>query len=186
MSCYSLYGTHMIARAQAFATAAHAAIGQKRTYTGEPYIVHPRAVAELVAALPRASWQQVVCAWLHDTVEDTQITLTHIRDSFGDEIAEGLFYLTNVEREAGNRRKRHQINVERLAKAPGWIQDVKLADIKDNTKNLAVLPRDFARLFLSEKEDVMCVLTSADPVFWSLVNDQIHQQKLELANVQEA
>jgi (p)ppGpp synthase/HD superfamily hydrolase len=183
---YSVYGASMIARAQDFATAAHYAIGQRRKFTNEPYIVHPSAVAAIIQALPDHTWQQVVWAWLHDTVEDTEINLNVISTSFGSEIAEGIFYLTNVEREAGNRKKRHEINVERLAGAPARVQTVKIADIKDNTKNIAALGGTFAPLFLSEKLDAMAALQRGDKVLWSLTMDQIQQQKQEIANAQEA
>ncbi|OCP21963.1 MULTISPECIES: HD domain-containing protein [unclassified Ensifer] len=178
---YSAYGTEMIARAEAFATAAHEAVGQTRNYSGESYIVHPRAVAKIIQALPDHTWQQVCMAWLHDTVEDTGVRLETIRAHFDEEIKEGLYYLTNVEREAGNRRERHAMNIERLALAPARVQTVKLADIKDNTKNVAQLAPSFAPLFLKEKDDVMAVLKRGDPVLWSLTMDQIEQQKKELA-----
>jgi (p)ppGpp synthase/HD superfamily hydrolase len=186
MAYYSAYGEQMIARAEAFATAAHYAIDQRRKFTNEPYIVHPRAVAEIVQALPDHSWQQVCMAWLHDTVEDTGVTLEVIRAQFDEDIAEGLYYLTNIGQAAGNRKHRHQINVERLALAPWAVQTVKIADIKDNTKNVAVLAPSFAPLFLKEKEDAMAVLRGGDKVLWSLTMDQIEQQKQEIANVQEA
>ena len=43
---------NIVERALIFATAAHAAVGQKRKYTGEDYIVHPIAVMELVRSVP--------------------------------------------------------------------------------------------------------------------------------------
>ncbi|MBX5130752.1 HD domain-containing protein [Rhizobium lentis] len=183
---YSVYGASMIARAQDFATAAHYAVGQRRKFTNEPYIVHPRAVAGIIQALPDHTWMQVVWAWLHDTVEDTEISLDVIHTSFGSEIARGLYYLTNVEREAGNRKLRHRLNIERLAGAPPRVQTVKIADIKDNTKNIAALGGSFAPVFLQEKEDAMAVLTRGDQVLWSLTMDQILKQKQEVALVQEA
>ncbi|TDW20473.1 HD domain-containing protein [Rhizobium azibense] len=184
---YSTYGEEMIARAEAFATAAHYAVDQKRKFTGVPYIVHPRAVAGIIQALPDHTWQQVCMAWLHDTVEDTGVTLEVIRTLFGEEIAQGVGYLTNVERDAGNRKARHKMNVDRLALAPGRVQDVKLADIKDNIKNIAQLGPSFAPVFLEEKLDVMRVLAlRGDKVLWSLTMDQIQNQKQELSLAQEA
>ncbi|MBX4911465.1 bifunctional (p)ppGpp synthetase/guanosine-3',5'-bis(diphosphate) 3'-pyrophosphohydrolase [Rhizobium bangladeshense] len=183
---YSIYGAQKIARAEAFATAAHYAVGQRRKFTNEPYIVHPRAVAAIIQALPDHTWQQVVLAWLHDTVEDTGVTLDVIEEMFGADIRYGMHFLTNVEREAGNRKARHTLNIKRLAGAPALIQTVKVADIKDNTKNIAALGGSFAPVFLQEKLDAMAVLTNADQVLWSLTMDQILKQKEEVALVQEA
>jgi len=75
--------TTLIERAYATAELAHR--GQKRR-SGEPYITHPVAVAQILADLglgPRA----IAAALLHDTVEDTDYTLERLRADYGDEIA---------------------------------------------------------------------------------------------------
>lgn len=183
---YSSYGQQMISRAEAFATAAHEAVNQKRKFTDEPYIVHPRAVASVVQRLQVHSWEQIVLAWLHDTVEDTGVTRETIRIIFGSEIADGIYYLTNVERSAGNRRERHRLNVQRLRLAPANVQTVKVADIFDNTKDIAALAPDFAPVFLAEKDDVMEALRNADPALWAMTMAQIENQKKELKHGQKA
>src|SRR5690606_40239720 len=73
-----------IAQARAFAQQAHQAVGQ--TYNGKPYFVHPQRVAEIVASLTADPLAQVV-AYLHDTVEDTGVTLAEIAERFGPEAA---------------------------------------------------------------------------------------------------
>ncbi|WP_166871799.1 MULTISPECIES: bifunctional (p)ppGpp synthetase/guanosine-3',5'-bis(diphosphate) 3'-pyrophosphohydrolase [unclassified Salinibacterium] len=70
---------------RAYATAAKAHEGQKRK-SGEPYITHPIAVAQILADLGIGAIT-VAAALLHDTVEDTDYTLDMLRDEFGDEIA---------------------------------------------------------------------------------------------------
>ena len=65
------------AAARVFATTHHAAIGQVRKYTGEPYINHPASVVELVRSVPHTE-VMLAAAWLHDTVEDTMATLSFI------------------------------------------------------------------------------------------------------------
>ncbi|MTJ93609.1 MAG: HD domain-containing protein, partial [Desulfovibrio sp.] len=77
----------LIARAAAFAAEAHAAVGQVRKYTGEPYVEHPRAVARLVADAGGDD-AMVAAAWLHDVVEDTRVSLDEIRGQFGDAVAD--------------------------------------------------------------------------------------------------
>ena len=54
--------------------------------SGEPYITHPVAVAQILADLGIGA-KTIAAALLHDTVEDTEYTLDELRDDFGDEIA---------------------------------------------------------------------------------------------------
>jgi GTP pyrophosphokinase len=73
----------LIERAYAAADRAHA--GQKRK-SGEPYITHPVAVAQILADLGIGA-KTIAAALLHDTVEDTDYTLDEVRADFGDEVA---------------------------------------------------------------------------------------------------
>ncbi|WP_210505704.1 bifunctional (p)ppGpp synthetase/guanosine-3',5'-bis(diphosphate) 3'-pyrophosphohydrolase [Naasia sp. SYSU D00057] len=73
----------VIERAYAAAEKAHA--GQKRD-SGEPYITHPVAVAQILADLGMGP-KTIVAALLHDTVEDTGYTLDKLHHDFGDEVA---------------------------------------------------------------------------------------------------
>ncbi|MET4157974.1 bifunctional (p)ppGpp synthetase/guanosine-3',5'-bis(diphosphate) 3'-pyrophosphohydrolase [Agromyces sp. PvR057] len=73
----------LVERAYTVAERAHE--GQKRK-SGEPYITHPIAVAQILADLGIGS-KTVAAALLHDTVEDTAYTLDQVRADFGDEIA---------------------------------------------------------------------------------------------------
>ncbi|MBS3181092.1 MULTISPECIES: RelA/SpoT family protein [Leucobacter] len=73
----------VIERAYAVAERAHR--GQKRR-SGEPYITHPIAVAQILADLGIAP-NVIAAALLHDTVEDTEYTLDQLTEEFGDEIA---------------------------------------------------------------------------------------------------
>jgi GTP pyrophosphokinase len=75
--------TALIERAYDAAERAHR--GQQRK-SGEPYITHPVAVAQILADLGIGA-KTVAAALLHDTVEDTEYTLDHVRADFGDEIA---------------------------------------------------------------------------------------------------
>ena len=70
--------------AYAFAEKAHE--GQKRN-TGEPYIVHPVAVANIAAEELELDANTVIASFLHDVVEDTEYTIDDIREAFGDDVA---------------------------------------------------------------------------------------------------
>src|SRR6476660_10477749 len=94
---YTLADRELIQRAYRVAEEAHR--GQKRL-SGDPYINHCLAVASILADL-RVPPEVVAAGLLHDTVEDTTITLTDIRRDFGDTIAvlvDGVTKLTNLPR----------------------------------------------------------------------------------------
>lgn len=70
----------------AYQLAKEAHKGQKRK-SGEPYIIHPIAVARIVAEEFELGANPIMAAFLHDVVEDTPYTLDDIRERFGDDVA---------------------------------------------------------------------------------------------------
>src|SRR5512141_96274 len=94
---YTLADRELIQRAYRVAEEAHR--GQKR-HSGEPYINHCLAVASILADL-RVPPEVVAAGLLHDTVEDTSVTLNDIRRDFGETIAilvDGVTKLTSLPR----------------------------------------------------------------------------------------
>src|SRR5512142_430885 len=92
---YTLADKELIERAYRFAHEAHR--GQKRI-SGEPYINHCLAVAQILAEL-RVPPEVLAAGLLHDTVEDTKVTLEDIRGDFGDVVAslvDGVTKLTTL------------------------------------------------------------------------------------------
>src|SRR5215467_4649222 len=70
-----------------------------RRKSGEPYILHPIAVALICVEEIGLGVRSTICALLHDTVEDTDVTLEDIEREFGNEIArivDGLTKISNV------------------------------------------------------------------------------------------
>lgn len=67
-----------------------------RRKSGEPYIYHPLEVARIVAGEIGLGESSIICALLHDVVEDTNYTLEDIRRMFGDKIAEIINGLTKI------------------------------------------------------------------------------------------
>lgn len=148
----------MIEKASLFAEVAHAAVGQKRKYTNDPYIVHPRAVAKLVHAHlhlpdePVLRDQIIASALLHDVVEDTKVTLDLIEDHFGPVVRRIVYEVTDVSRpNDGNRMKRKAMDREHIAKASPEAKTIKLADLIDNTKSIVKYDPGFAKTYLEEK-----------------------------------
>src|SRR5213083_73470 len=82
----------------AFEMAAEAHKSMRRK-SGEPYILHPLAVARICVEEIGLGVRSTICALLHDTVEDTDITLEDVEREFGNEIArivDGLTKISNV------------------------------------------------------------------------------------------
>ena len=76
----------MVRIQEAYELAREAHAEQKRK-TGEPYIIHPIAVATIVAEELKLGANPVIAAFLHDVVEDTDYTMDDIRQRFGDDVA---------------------------------------------------------------------------------------------------
>ena len=86
----------LLRRSFEMAAEAHKTMRRK---SGEPYILHPIAVARICVEEIGMGVRSTICALLHDTVEDTDITLEDIKRDFGDEIAkivDGLTKISNV------------------------------------------------------------------------------------------
>ena len=79
----------MIAAARLIAKLAHTGQVDK---AGNDYFSHPEAVAAMLDTP-----QEKVVGYLHDTVEDTQVTVEEIREIFGDEIANAVALMTHSE-----------------------------------------------------------------------------------------
>jgi guanosine-3',5'-bis(diphosphate) 3'-pyrophosphohydrolase len=170
----------VVARAARFAAAAHASIDQRRKYSGEPYIVHPTAVARLVASVTEDP-ETLAAAWLHDVVEDTPVSLTEIRQGFGETIAGLVNDLTNVScKSDGNRATRKRLDYEHTAQADTRAKTIKLADIIHNARDIAAQDRDFARVYLQEKQLLLNVLRDGDPTLFRRAATLVAQLKAEL------
>ena len=83
----------LITKAFNFARQAHKGV---RRHSGEPYIMHPLAVARIVCKEIGLGSTSICAALLHDVVEDTDYTVEDIRNLFGDKIAEIVNGLTKI------------------------------------------------------------------------------------------
>jgi (p)ppGpp synthase/HD superfamily hydrolase len=155
----------LIAEADGFAERAHA--GQVRKYTGEPYIIHPRAVAGLVKTVQGWDDEMVAAALLHDVVEDCGVTFDEVRMRFGGRVAALVYWLTNVSMPGdGNCARRKAKDREHLANAPAEAQTIKVADLIHNTESIIAHDPDFAKVYLPEKMALLRVMTDADQRLW--------------------
>lgn len=148
-----------------FATRAHG--DQKRKYSGEPYIVHPIAVAEIVRSVAHTP-EMIAAALLHDTVEDTPVTLLDIKDNFGIKVAQIVAWLTDISTPFhGNRAVRKELDRHHLALAPAEAKTIKLADLIDNSASIKERDPDFWRVYRGEKFRLLEVLGEGDATLLS-------------------
>jgi guanosine-3',5'-bis(diphosphate) 3'-pyrophosphohydrolase len=131
----------VVLRAYELAERAH---GEQKRRSGEPYITHPVGVAEILAELGMDT-PTIVAALLHDTVEDTALTLDDIRGEFGDEAAALVDGVTKLDRIKVNSREQQQAESLRkmfVAMASDFrVLLIKLADRLHNMKTIHHLPR---------------------------------------------
>jgi RelA/SpoT family (p)ppGpp synthetase len=130
-----------LAEAYRFSEAAHA--GQTRQ-SGEPYISHPLAVAEILAGW-HLDGQALVAALLHDVMEDTAVTKAEIAETFGKPVADlvdGLSKLDRIEFQSAEDAQAENFRKMLLAMARDVrVILIKLADRLHNMKTLgAVAP----------------------------------------------
>lgn len=167
----------LVDRALAFARAAHESVNQRRKYTGEPYVTHPIAVAAIVKTVHHTE-AMLAAALLHDTVEDTSISLDEIHRVFGFEVAGLVEMLTDVSKASdGNRAVRKTIDREHTAKASSAAKTIKLADLIDNTRSIVEHDVKFARIYLAEKALLLEVLREGDEALWNIANNLVQQHR---------
>ena len=155
----------LVQRAILFATEAHQ--GQTRKYTGEPYIVHPLEVMEIVKTVPHTP-EMLAAAVLHDVVEDTDVTLSDIWNEFGYKVRQLVADLTDISVPSdGNRKARKHLDLIHTAKALPQSKTVKLADLISNSKSITEHDPKFAKVYMKEKAALLKVLTEGDPTLYA-------------------
>lgn len=136
--------TELLDRAIIFAVNAHA--GTERRGKGYPYIVHPMEAMEIVATMT-ADQELLAAAALHDTVEDTDVTVEQLRAEFGERIASLVADESDVMpagmTEEASWHQRKQAAIDRLSKAS---HDAKIVAMGDKLSNMRAIARDYAAL----------------------------------------
>ncbi|MGJ1267973.1 RelA/SpoT family protein [Sphingobacterium spiritivorum] len=118
---------------------------EMRRKSGEPYIFHPIAVAKIAADEIGLGTTSIVCALLHDVVEDTAITLQEIEDQFGKKVARIIDGLTKI---SGIFDPNSSMQAENFRKMLLTLADdvrvilIKLADRLHNMRTMEFMARD--------------------------------------------
>ncbi|GAA4921180.1 bifunctional (p)ppGpp synthetase/guanosine-3',5'-bis(diphosphate) 3'-pyrophosphohydrolase [Mucilaginibacter defluvii] len=116
-----------------------------RRKSGEPYIYHPIAVAQIAAEEIGLGTTSIVCALLHDVVEDTDVQLDDIEREFGKKVAKIIDGLTKI---SGVFDTNSSLQAENFRKMLLTLADdvrvilIKLADRLHNMRTMEFMPRD--------------------------------------------
>ena len=182
----------------AFYFAANAHCNQRRR-TGEPYIYHPIAVATIAAQDIGLGRTSIVCALLHDVVEDTDYTLDDISNEFGEKVAhiiDGLTKLDKVE----NAESMQAENFKKIISSLSYdirVVLIKLADRLHNMRTLSSMPPHKQLKIASETSYIYAPLAYRlglhaikneledlslkyrDPVIYESINKQMNEVRAE-------
>ncbi|EAT13023.1 bifunctional (p)ppGpp synthetase/guanosine-3',5'-bis(diphosphate) 3'-pyrophosphohydrolase [Bermanella marisrubri] len=145
---------NQVCRAYYYAEQAHE--GQFRR-SGDPYIVHPLAVANILSEMHMDS-QSLMAAMLHDVIEDTAVPKDALKDQFGEtvsELVDGVSKLTHIkfesqeEKQAGNFQKMAMAMAKDIR-----VILVKLADRLHNMRTLSAMPPEKKRRIAGETLEI--------------------------------
>lgn len=156
----------LLQRAYDFAARVHK--GQERV-SGEPYLSHPLAVAEILLDL-KMDVESIAAGLLHDVVEDTHASLEQVRQAFGNEIGDLVDGLTKISKLHFGSRVEHQ--AESLRKMVlAMSKDIrviliKLADRLHNMRTLEPLREEKRRLIARETLDIYSPIAHRLGIYW--------------------
>lgn len=133
--------TELVDRAIKFAVDAHK--NTERRGKGFPYVIHVLEAMEIVASITNDP-ELLAAAALHDTVEDTDVTVQQVREAFGERIA-GLVDAETQEIPAGmteteSWRGRREASIASLASSS---RDAKIVAMGDKLSNMRAIARDY-------------------------------------------
>jgi guanosine-3',5'-bis(diphosphate) 3'-pyrophosphohydrolase len=155
-----------------FAENAHA--GQQRKYTPDPYIVHPVRVME-TCRVHEHDMPVLAAALLHDVIEDTAVGPEALSEFLHSAMSRHdasrtfriVIELTDVYVKQAyphfNRRRRKDMELERLSEISADAQTVKYADILDNVKEITSSDPGFAPRYLKECRAILKKLDKGNP-----------------------
>jgi guanosine-3',5'-bis(diphosphate) 3'-pyrophosphohydrolase len=146
---------------RAYRFAEHAHKGQKRQ-SGEPYITHCLAVAMILAEL-RVPSSVVAAGLLHDTVEDTGVTLADIQDEFGEEIAnlvDGVTKLAQLPGVSRSDQSLEQLKIEEELQREAELRGITTPEDseRDRSRRAKLTSETLRKTFLAMGEDIRVVL----------------------------
>jgi GTP pyrophosphokinase/guanosine-3',5'-bis(diphosphate) 3'-pyrophosphohydrolase len=156
---------------------------QKRD-AGEPYIIHPVAVADILTELKLDS-ATITTGLLHDTIEDTKATYDSVKEEFGQEVAdlvEGVTKISVLEEKAVENSKAENLRKLILATSKDIrILLVKLADRLHNMRTLNSV-KDESKKIRKAKETMEIYAPLADRMGMNRIRDELEDLSFSILN----
>ena len=156
---------------------------QKRD-AGEPYIIHPVAVADILTELKLDS-ATITTGLLHDTIEDTKATYDSVKEEFGQEVADlvnGVTKISALEEKAVENSKAENLRKLILATSKDIrILLVKLADRLHNMRTLSSI-RDESKKIRKAKETMEIYAPLADRMGMNTIRDELEDLSFSILN----
>ncbi|MDT8376938.1 MAG: bifunctional (p)ppGpp synthetase/guanosine-3',5'-bis(diphosphate) 3'-pyrophosphohydrolase [Mariprofundaceae bacterium] len=156
----------LINRAYVFAAQAHK---DQRRSSGDLYMTHPLAVANILASL-KLDVDSIVTALLHDTVEDTHVTLDEVRNRFGDEVArlvDGVTKIGQIQFRSSEHKQAENFRKMILATAQDLrVLLIKLADRLHNMRTLGFMREEKRRQISEETMELYAPLAHRLGIHW--------------------
>lgn len=175
---YSKPEQDRIREAALFAVEAH---GNQKRQSGEPYIIHPYAVAEILISV-RMDVDTVVAGLLHDTLEDTPVTFEVLVEKFGKTVADLVEGETKISTlKAKNKSQQEAETIRKMFFAMSKdvrVIIIKLADKLHNMRTLQHLSPMRAREIANECLDIFAPL--ADRLGMSWLKGELEDQSLKI------
>lgn len=167
----------LVQKAMMYSKGAHGAIGQKRKGTNLPYFVHCENVATIVSSYGGSS-MMVAAAYLHDTVEDTMITIEMIKEEFGEDVANLVDEVTNKYDNvpAKNRTQRKEMEHQRISAISTEAKMIKMADIIDNLSTFEHLDESFQKVYGMELRNLVDILSDLTSPIWDYTDALLKQK----------
>src|SRR5512142_3541107 len=187
--------SELVRRAYDFSLQHHA--GQTRA-SGEPYLVHPLEVANLLADMKLDS-VAIAAGLLHDSVEDTSVTIEEIKAQFGDQVAHIVEGVTKISKiDFASKEEQQAENVRKMMLA--MVDDIrvvliKLADRLHNMRTLDALPPERQEKIARETLEIYAPIAHrlgmgkvrgeledlafkyVDPISYKQVHDEVEQRR---------
>lgn len=174
---------NLLEKAEQFATDAHNSTNQVRKYSGKPFISHPQNVVRILSNYTKDS-EILAAAWLHDVMEDTNISESTLRELFGERITNLVKELTSPSKieipDREERKKAENIKVKNISIEAKL---VKLADILDNTWDVRENDPVFAHKYLNEKLIQLDLLRNVNTELWVKVHEQLVRELSLLSSI---
>jgi GTP pyrophosphokinase len=143
-----------IRRALEFMINAHS--GQFRKFSGEEYAWHPVGVAKIVRNLKSSKNKDKICiaALLHDTVEDTDVTLCDIQNHFGEMVSSIVYELTSDGVKIKEMGKANYL-LNKMLRMTSYALVIKLADRLHNCSDLPTASEKFRNKYVKETRFIL-------------------------------